>query len=117
MRSLQQVDMCGRVDLASRPQDRRGAQKGPFERADELLEMFDKLLRLTESRVRRKVDEKRRSTAGQRDELADLGQRLSVLLLDCASTGEVPFDPIRQEIGIGRLQAGRCACVGRTAAA
>jgi len=61
-----------------------------IERGDELLDLFDKLLRLTESRARRKVDEKRRSTARQRDELADLGQRLSVLLLECADTGGDP---------------------------
>jgi len=76
-----------------------------IERGDELLDLFDKLLRLTDGRARRRVDEQRRRTARQRDELAALGQRLSSLLLECVATGELPFDRIRQEIGLERLQA------------
>lgn len=76
-----------------------------IERGDELLDLFDKLLRLTDGRARRRVDEQRRRTARQRDELAALGQRLSTLLLECVATGELPFDRIRHEIGLERLQA------------
>ncbi len=76
-----------------------------IERGDELLDLFDKLLRLTDGRARRRVEEQRRRTARQRDELAALGQRLSVLLLECVATGEVPFDRLRNEIGLERLQA------------
>jgi len=58
-----------------------------IERGDELLDLFQKLLlRLSDGRARRRVDEKRRSTARQRDDLADLGKRLSVILLECAAT-------------------------------
>ena len=76
-----------------------------IERGDELLDLFDKLLRLTDGRARRRVEEQRRQTARQRDELAALGQRLSVLLLECVATGELPFDRLRDEIGLDRLQA------------
>jgi hypothetical protein len=76
-----------------------------IERGDELLDLFDKLLRLTDGRARRRVEEQRRHTARQRDELASLGKDLSVLLLDCIATGEVPFDRLRAEIGLDRLQA------------
>ena len=76
-----------------------------IERGDELLDLFDKLLRLTDGRARRRVEEQRRRTARQRDELVALGQRLSILLLDCIATGEVPFDRLRSEIGLERLQA------------
>ena len=48
-----------------------------IERGDELLDQFDKLLRLSDGRARRRVDEQRRKTARQRDELAALGQQLS----------------------------------------
>lgn len=41
-----------------------------IERGDELLDQFDKLLGLTDGRARRRVDEQRRKTARQRDELA-----------------------------------------------
>jgi TnpA family transposase len=82
------------------------------ERGDEILDLFDKLLRLTEGRARRRVDEKRRRTARARDELAELGQRLSVLLLECAATGEVPFDRIRREIGLERLEAAAAIAPG-----
>jgi len=76
-----------------------------IERGDELLDLFDKLLRLTNGRARRRVDEQRRRTARQRDELAALGRRLSTLLLECVATGELPFDRIRREIGLERLEA------------
>jgi len=76
-----------------------------IERGDELLDLFQKLLRLSDGRARRRVDEQRRSTARQRDDLADLGRRLSVILLECAATGEVPLDRVREEIGLERLHA------------
>ena len=76
-----------------------------IERGDELLDLFDKLLRLTDGRARRRVEEQRRRTARQRDELAALGRRLSILLLECIATGELPFDRLREEIGLERLQA------------
>jgi len=76
-----------------------------IERGDELLDLFQKLLRLSDGRARRRVDEKRRSTARQRDDLADLGKRLSVILLECAATGELPLDRVREEIGLERLYA------------
>ncbi|HEX8156307.1 MAG TPA: Tn3 family transposase [Solirubrobacteraceae bacterium] len=41
-----------------------------IERGDELLDQFGKLLRLTDGRARRRVDEQRRKTARQRDELS-----------------------------------------------
>jgi hypothetical protein len=41
-----------------------------IERGDELLDQFDKLVRLSDGRARRRVDDKRRKTARQRDELA-----------------------------------------------
>ncbi len=75
------------------------------ERGDELLDQFDKLLRLTDGRARRRVDEQRRKTARQRDELAELGRRLSLILLECAATGELPLDRVRHEIGLERLHA------------
>jgi len=61
-----------------------------IERGDELLDLFDKLLRLTDGRARRREDEQRRRSAHQRDELADLGRRLSQILPECVATGEVP---------------------------
>ncbi len=76
-----------------------------IERGDELLDMVEKLLRLADGRARRKVDEKRRRTARQRDELAALGRTLSRILLECGATGEVPFDRVREEVGLERLQA------------
>jgi len=76
-----------------------------IERGDELLDLFDKLLRLTDGRARRRVEEQRRRTARQRDELAFLGRRLSVILLECAATGELPIERARTEIGLERLQA------------
>ncbi|MDQ2759581.1 MAG: hypothetical protein M3Y17_03855 [Actinomycetota bacterium] len=92
-----------------------------IERGDELLDLFDKLLRLTDGRARRRVQEQRRRTGRLRDELAALGQRLSVLLLECVETGELPFDRLRDEIGLERLQAaaaaGPAGAAGRCAAA
>lgn len=76
-----------------------------IERGDELLDLFQKLLRLSDGRARRRVDEQRRSTARQRNELADLGKRLSVILLECAAPGELPLDRVREEIGLERLHA------------
>lgn len=76
-----------------------------IERGDELLDLFDKLLRLTDGRARRRVEEQRRRTVRQRDELAFLGQRLSVILLECAATGELPIERAGTEIGLKRLQA------------
>jgi TnpA family transposase len=75
-----------------------------IERGDELLDLFDKLLRLTDGRARRRVEEQRRKTARARDELATLGRALSVLLLECVATGVVPFDRLGTEIGWERLQ-------------
>jgi hypothetical protein len=46
-----------------------------IERGDELLDLFDKLLRLSDSRALRRVDKQRRKAARQRDELAALGRR------------------------------------------
>jgi hypothetical protein len=76
-----------------------------IERGDELLDLFDKLLRLTDGRARRRVDDQRRKTARQRDELAALGQQLSMILLECVATGEVPFERVRSEVGLERLHA------------
>jgi len=70
-----------------------------IERGDELLDLFDKLLRLTDGRARRRVEEQRRRTTRQRDELAFLGRRLSVILLDaprpasCRSGRSVSAEP------------------------
>ena len=76
-----------------------------IERGDELLDLFDKLLRLSDGRAGRRVDTQRRKAARQRDELAALGRQLSIILLECVATGEVPFDRVRNEIGLERLQA------------
>jgi hypothetical protein len=76
-----------------------------IERGDELLDQFDKLLRLTDGRARRRVDEQRRKTARQRDELAALGRQLSMILLECAATGELPMERVRDEVGLERLHA------------
>jgi len=76
-----------------------------IERGDELLDRFDKLLRLSDGRARRRVDEQRRKTARQRDELAALGRQLSMILLECAATGELPLDRVRREVGLERLHA------------
>src|SRR4051794_2283447 len=76
-----------------------------IERGDELLDQFDKLLRLRDGRARRRVDEQRRKTARQRDELAALGHQLSRILLECAATGELPFERVRSEVGLERLHA------------
>ncbi|MCA1680499.1 MAG: Tn3 family transposase, partial [Actinobacteria bacterium] len=76
-----------------------------IERGDELLDQFDKLLRLTDGRARRRVDEQRRKTARQRDELAALGRQLSLILLECAATGELPIERVRTEVGLERLHA------------
>lgn len=76
-----------------------------IERGDELLDQLDKLLRLTDGRARRRVDEQRRKTARQRDELAALGRQLSLILLECAATGELPMDRVRHEVGLDRLHA------------
>jgi hypothetical protein len=51
------------------------------------------------------VDDQRRKTARQRDELAALGQQLSMILLECVATGEVPFERVRSEVGLERLHA------------
>jgi hypothetical protein len=76
-----------------------------IERGDELLDQFDKLLRLSDGRARRRVDDKRRKTARQRDELAALGHQLSRILLECAATGELPMERVRNEVGLERLHA------------
>jgi TnpA family transposase len=76
-----------------------------IERGDELLDLFDKLLRLSDGRAGRRVDKQRRKAARQRDELAALGRQLSMILLECVETGEVPFDRVRNEVGLDRLQA------------
>lgn len=60
-----------------------------IERGDELLDLFDKLLRLADGRA----------------ELAALGRRLARILLECAATGELPIDRVRHEVGLERLQA------------
>jgi hypothetical protein len=83
-----------------------------IERGDELLDQFDKLLRLTDGRARRRVDEQRRKTARQRDELAELGRRLSRILLECAATGELPMDRVRDEVGLERLHAAAAVKAG-----
>ena len=83
-----------------------------IERGDELLDLFDKLLRLSDGRARRRVDEQRRKTARQRDELAALGRQLSMILLECVATGEVPFDRVRSEVGLERLQAAAAVNAG-----
>lgn len=76
-----------------------------IERGDELLDQFDKLLRLSDGRARRRVDDKRRKTARQRDELAALGHQLSRILLECAATGELAMERVRNEVGLERLHA------------
>lgn len=76
-----------------------------IERGDELLDQFDKLLRLTDGRARRRVEEQRRKTARQRDELAALARQLSMILLECAATGELPMERVRGEVGLERLHA------------
>jgi len=76
-----------------------------IERGDELLDQFDKLLRLSDGRARRRVDDKRRKTARQRDELGALGHQLSRILLECPATGELPMDRVRSEVGLERLHA------------
>lgn len=53
----------------------------------------------TTTRSRRRVDDKRRKTARQRDELAALGHQLSRILLECAATGELPLKRVRNEVG------------------
>jgi hypothetical protein len=83
-----------------------------IERGDVLLDQFDKLLRLTDGRARRRVDEQRRKTARQRDELAELGRRLSRILLECAATGELPMDRVRDEVGLERLHAAAAVKAG-----
>lgn len=62
-----------------------------------LLDLFDTLLPL-----RRRCSSTRRRA---RHELADLGRRLSQILLECVTTGEVPFERVRNEIGLERLRA------------
>ncbi|MGI8728973.1 MAG: hypothetical protein ACR2LK_03115 [Solirubrobacteraceae bacterium] len=42
--------------------------------------------------------EQRRRTARQRDELAFLGRSRSVILLECASPGELPIERVRSEL-------------------
>jgi TnpA family transposase len=76
-----------------------------IERGDELLDQFDKLLRLSDGRARRRVDDKRRKTARQRDELAALGHQLSRILLECAASGELAMERVRNEVGLERLHA------------
>lgn len=75
------------------------------QRGDELLDLFDKLLRYADNRARRRVEEQRRRSARQRDELADLGRHLSRILLESAATGEFPIDRVDREIGLDRLKA------------
>ena len=74
-----------------------------IERRDELLDLSNKLLRLTDGRARRRVDDQRRKTARQRDEIAALGQQLSMIPLECGATGEGPLERVRSEVGLGRL--------------
>jgi TnpA family transposase len=76
-----------------------------LERGDELLDLFDKLLRYADSRARRRVDEQRRKTARQRDELAALARQLSRILVESAATGELPMARIEREIGLDRVRA------------
>ncbi|MCA1677465.1 MAG: Tn3 family transposase [Actinobacteria bacterium] len=76
-----------------------------LERGDELLDLFDKLLRYADSRARRRVDEERRKTARQRDELAALARQLSRILVESAATGDLPMDRIEREIGLERVRA------------
>jgi hypothetical protein len=83
-----------------------------IERGDELLDLADKLLRIADGRARRRVDEQRRQTAGQRDELAALGRQLSMILLECEATGEVPFERARSEIGLERPRAAAAVKAG-----
>lgn len=64
-----------------------------IERGDELLDQFDKLLRLSDGRARRRVDEQRRKTARQRDESAALGRQLSTILLECAADRRAALGP------------------------
>jgi hypothetical protein len=47
----------------------------------------------------------RRKTARPRDELAALGRQHSLILLECAATGELPMDRVRHEVGLDRLHA------------
>jgi hypothetical protein len=75
------------------------------ERGDELLDQVDKLLRLARGRAERRVNEQRRRSARQRDELAALGRRLSRILLECAATGELPLGRVEREVGLERLHA------------
>ncbi|MDP8967184.1 MAG: DUF4158 domain-containing protein, partial [Actinomycetota bacterium] len=75
-----------------------------LERGDELLDLFDKLLRYADSRARRRVDEQRRKTARQRDELATLARQLSRILVETATTGELPMNRIEREIGLDRVR-------------
>ncbi len=84
-----------------------------IERGDELLDLFDKLLRLADGRARRRVDEQRRQSAGQRDELAALGRQLSMILLECDETGELPFTRVRSEVGLDRLRAAAALNAGQ----
>ena len=83
-----------------------------IERGDELLDLFDKLLRLSDGRARRRVDDKRRKTARQRDELAFLGHHLSRILLECAATGELAMERVRSEVGLERLHAAAAIAPG-----
>jgi Tn3 transposase DDE domain len=80
-----------------------------IERGDELLDLFGKPLRLSDGRARRRVDEQRRKTARQRDDLAALGRQLAVILLECVETGEVPFERVCSEVGLERLYAAAAA--------
>ncbi len=83
-----------------------------IERGDELLDQFDKLLRLSDGRARRRVDDKRRKSARQRDELAALARQLSRILLECAATAELPMDRVRSEVGLERLEAAAAIAPG-----
>ncbi|MDQ3880597.1 MAG: Tn3 family transposase, partial [Chloroflexota bacterium] len=76
-----------------------------LQRGDELLDLFDKLLRYADSRARRRVDEQRRKTARQRDELATLARQLSRILVESAATGELPMTRIEREVGLDRVRA------------
>jgi hypothetical protein len=68
-----------------------------LERGDELVDLFDKLLRYADSRARRRVDDQRRKTARQRDELAALARQLSRILVKSAATGELPMARIERD--------------------
>jgi hypothetical protein len=86
-----------------------------LERGDELLDLFDKLLRYADSRARRRVDEQRRKTARQRDELATLARQLSRILVESRRRPEMRCAPARSP-GRRRRTLGRRAEASPSAA-